>query len=101
MFTLRLPLAGILFTLALAAHTHAENWPQWRGAKLDGVSHEKDLPVKWSKTEGIAWRLELPGAAGATPVVWGDKIFLTSVDGNNLIRFGLTSRLVNNGRAGC
>lgn len=74
-----------LLTLALASLAHAENWPQWRGAKLDGVSHEKDLPVKWSKTEGIAWRLEMPGAAGATPVVWEDKIFLTSTDGDKLI----------------
>lgn len=78
-------LAGSLLTVVLASLAHAENWPQWRGAKLDGVSHEKDLPVKWSKTEGIAWRLEMPGAAGATPVVWGDKIFLTSTDGDKLI----------------
>lgn len=85
MLTLRLPVTGVLVTLALTSLVQAENWPQWRGAKLDGVSHEKDLPVKWSKTEGIAWRLELPGAAGATPVVWGDKIFLTSVDGDKLI----------------
>ncbi|MCE9528959.1 MAG: PQQ-binding-like beta-propeller repeat protein [Planctomycetales bacterium] len=77
--------AGSLLTLILASLAHAENWPQWRGAKLDGVSQEKDLPVKWSKTEGIAWRLEMPGAAGATPVIWGDQIFLTSVDGDNLL----------------
>ncbi|MGI8981741.1 MAG: PQQ-binding-like beta-propeller repeat protein [Pirellulaceae bacterium] len=81
----RISLAGVLLSLALASKAQAENWPQWRGAKLDGVSHEKDLPVKWSKTEGMAWRLELPGAAGATPVVWGDKIFLTSVDSDKLV----------------
>ena len=57
----------------------AENWPQWRGAKLDGISGEKHLPVKWSKTENVAWRLALPGPAGATPAVWGERIFLTSV----------------------
>jgi outer membrane protein assembly factor BamB len=62
-----------------------EDWPQWRGAKLDGISSEKDLPTKWSKTENVLWRLPLPGQAGATPVVAGDKIFLTSVDGENLI----------------
>jgi outer membrane protein assembly factor BamB len=63
----------------------AENWPQWRGAKLDGISHEKGLPTKWSKTEGIVWRLPLPGPAGATPVVWDDRIYLTSADGADLI----------------
>lgn len=76
---------GIIAALVLPSFATAENWPQWRGAKLDGVSQEKDLPVKWSKTEGIAWRLELPGAAGATPAVWGDKIFLTSADSTQLI----------------
>jgi outer membrane protein assembly factor BamB len=61
------------------ALARAENWPQWRGAKLDGISGEKGLPVTWSKTENVAWRLPLPGAAGATPAVWGERIFLTSV----------------------
>src|SRR5687768_11484900 len=35
----------------------AENWPQWRGAKLDGISHEKDIPTKWSSSENVAWKL--------------------------------------------
>jgi outer membrane protein assembly factor BamB len=76
-------LAALL--LSLAAPAGAENWPQWRGAKFDGVSHEKNLPVKWSQTENIAWRLPLPGQAGSTPVVWNDRIFLTSADGADLI----------------
>jgi outer membrane protein assembly factor BamB len=56
----------------------AENWPQWRGPNGDGTSGERGLPVKWSRTEGIAWRLELPGPAGSTPAVWEDRIFVTS-----------------------
>lgn len=64
---------------------HAENWPQWRGSRLDGISSEKNLPTKWSQTEGIAWRLPLPGSAGATPVVWGDQVFVTSRDDQKLI----------------
>jgi outer membrane protein assembly factor BamB len=58
----------------------AENWPQWRGPKNNGLSKETNTPTKWSKTENVAWRLPLPGPAGATPVVWGERIFLTSVD---------------------
>ena len=77
-------LAGVVFVAGLPA-TRAENWPQWRGARLDGVSGETGLPVKWSKTENIAWRLPLPGPAGASPVVWEDRIFLTSLDGANLV----------------
>lgn len=74
-------LAGML----PAAISYGENWPQWRGAKLDGVSHETDLPTRWSATEGVLWKLPLPGAAGATPVVWGDRIFLTSAKDKDLV----------------
>ena len=60
--------------------TRAENWPQWRGPKNNGISNETNTPTKWSKTENVAWRLPMPGPAGATPAVWGERIFLTSVD---------------------
>lgn len=63
----------------------AENWPQWRGSQLDGVSHETGLPTQWSQTENVAWRLPLPGPAGATPVVWDNRIFVTSVSGSDLL----------------
>lgn len=66
------------------AEARAENWPQWRGPEHNGLSSETDLPVKWSKTENVAWRLPLPGPAGATPVVWEDRIFLTTVEGDEL-----------------
>ncbi len=62
-----------------------ENWPQWRGPGNNGISSETGLPTKWSATENIAWRLPLPGPAGSTPIVWEKKIFLTSVDGNDLV----------------
>ncbi len=55
-----------------------ENWPQWRGPRLDGTSLETNLPTQWSRERGVRWRLELPGRAASTPVVWGDRIFLTS-----------------------
>jgi outer membrane protein assembly factor BamB len=68
---------GGLTSLSLR-EASAENWPQWRGPQNDGISPETGLPVQWNKTENVAWRLPLPGPAGATPVVWGDQIFLTS-----------------------
>src|SRR5947209_5441767 len=73
-----------LSLLALSAAVYADNWPQWRGPNGDGVSKEKNLPTKWSETENVAWKLPLPGMGGATPVVWGDKIFLTSEDGSSI-----------------
>jgi outer membrane protein assembly factor BamB len=76
---------AICCCLIPASSLQAENWPQWRGARLDGISGEKKLPTVWSKTENIAWRLALPGPAGATPVVWDDRIFLTTVDGSDLL----------------
>lgn len=67
-----------LACILAANRAFAENWPQWRGTENDGISHETDLPTKWSKTENVVWRFPLPGPAGATPVVWDDSIFLTS-----------------------
>jgi len=75
----------------LSAAARADNWPQWRGAKLDGISHETGLPLKWSKTENVRWRLPLPGPAGSTPAIWQDWIFLTSAEGENLVLLGVGS----------
>jgi outer membrane protein assembly factor BamB len=69
----------------LAGRAAADNWPQWRGPNGDGVSTETNLPTEWSATTNIAWKLPLPGMAGATPVVWGERIFLTSQDGDDLV----------------
>src|SRR5947207_2911677 len=72
-----------LLLLLAATAANGENWPQWRGPRLDGISTEKGVPTRWSKTENIVWRLPLPGPAGATPVVWEDRIYLTSTAGPN------------------
>ena len=58
----------------------AENWPQWRGPSLNGLSAEKNLPVKWSATENVSWKLQLPAWSGSTPIVWGDRVFLNVAD---------------------
>ncbi|PYT29428.1 MAG: hypothetical protein DMG57_11665 [Acidobacteria bacterium] len=58
----------------------AENWPQWRGPNLDGVSGEKNLPLRWNRTESIAWKLSLPAWSGSTPIIWGGRIFLNVAD---------------------
>ena len=68
-----------------AGGLYAENWPQWRGPRLNNISAEKNLPLTWSQDENVAWRLPLPGPAGSSPVVWGDRLFLTSVDGSKLL----------------
>ena len=74
-------LAVLLISLSVA---RAENWPQWRGPSLNGVSNEKNLPVKWSAEENVIWKVPMPGVSGATPIVWRDRIFLSVADGDNL-----------------
>ena len=68
--------ATFLIVCAALATLSAENWPQWRGPKLNGVSSEKGLPIAWSPTENIAWKLPMPSRSGATPIIWNDTIFL-------------------------
>ena len=63
----------------------ADNWPQWRGPTNDGISKETNIPSEWSDTKNIVWKLPMPGMGGSTPIVWGDRIFLTSEDGADLV----------------
>jgi outer membrane protein assembly factor BamB len=63
----------------------AENWPNWRGPGYDSVSQETGLPARWNGEENVAWKLPLPGMGGSTPIVWNDRIFLTSEDGRDLV----------------
>ena len=55
-----------------------ENWPNWRGPNRNGTSNATNLPTTWSETENIVWKVPLPSWSGGTPIIWGDKIFLTS-----------------------
>ncbi len=69
----------------LVSLVHAENWPQWRGPAFNGTSPETHLPVQWSATNGVAWSCPLPGPSAATPVVWGDHVFVSSTDKTNKV----------------
>ncbi len=60
--------------------SRAENWAHWRGPAFNGSTTETGLPESWSKTEGVAWVTPLPGYSGATPIVWGDSVFISSPD---------------------
>ena len=55
-----------------------ENWPQWRGPDLNGVSTATNLAETWNETESIVWKTPLPSWSGGTPIIWGDRIFITS-----------------------
>jgi outer membrane protein assembly factor BamB len=67
-------------TLTLAASTvlSAENWPQWRGPNSQGVSSEQQVPTEWGPAKNIAWKVELTGTGASSPIVWGDRVFVTA-----------------------
>jgi len=74
----------VVLWCAVVVVPSAENWPQWRGPLLNGISGEKNLPLRWSSTQNVTWKLALPAWSGSTPIVWGDRIFLNVADQNNL-----------------
>jgi outer membrane protein assembly factor BamB len=78
-------LAFVAILLTRPAPVKADDWPSWRGPDNNGVSKETRLPVTWSESKNIAWKLPLPGRGGATPVIWKERIFLTSGDGSDLV----------------
>lgn len=69
--------ALILSSLISLLSAQAANWPMWRGPNGDGTTSEAGLPEKWSQTENVVWKVELPDRGNSTPVVWGDKVFIT------------------------
>jgi outer membrane protein assembly factor BamB len=81
---MRTVVASAYAIISAFAVLEAENWPQWRGPSANGVSSETNLPVKWSATENITWRLPLPAWSGSTPIVWGDHIFLNVAENGKL-----------------
>ncbi len=66
--------------LVMSCEVQGADWPQWRGPFFNGSTDEKGLPEAWSRTDNIAWAADLPGAAASTPVVCGERVFLSGVD---------------------
>ena len=64
--------------LSLSNFLFAEEWPAWRGPRGDGISSEKNLPLKWNKTDNIRWKTSIPGKGHSSPIVINDRIFLST-----------------------
>lgn len=74
----------VMFALVFAcASTSAADWPQWRGATGNGVSDDVNLPTRWTTTEGIHWKVDLPGRGLSSPIVVGGRVYLTACTGTN------------------
>jgi outer membrane protein assembly factor BamB len=85
---------AIALLVCLASAANAQNWPSFRGANASGVAEGKPTPTTWNveKGENILWKTPIPGLAHASPVVWGDKLFITSAISSNpkpFLRVGL------------
>ena len=74
---LRLSPTGLLLAGALAGTLSAADWPSWRGPRQDNSSPETRFPERWSKTEHVRWRTELPEAGNSSPIVSGNTVFVT------------------------
>ena len=70
-----------------------EDWPQWRGSSGNGVSAETNLPTTWSVDSNLVWKVKLAGLGGSSPIVAGDRVFVTSQIGIATVRAGTHPQL--------
>src|SRR6266849_2034970 len=66
------------FFALLSLTAFAADWPQWRGPAATGVAEGAHPPATWSATRNIVWKIEVPGRGHSQPIVWGDRVFLTT-----------------------
>ena len=71
-------LVVLLIVVLSAGWAHAENWPRFRGPTGEGLSAETGLPLEWGPSSNVRWRTPIPGIGWSSPVVWVDRIFVTS-----------------------
>jgi outer membrane protein assembly factor BamB len=70
--------AAIAVVLVIASSARADNWPRFRGPTGQGMSAEQSVPLEWSSTKNLAWKTEIPGQGWSSPIVWGDRVFVTT-----------------------
>ena len=78
--SLSLSLAFVATLARTAPAAEGNNWPQWRGPTFDGSSQATGLPDKLDATANVAWTAAMPGPSAGTPIIWGDRVFVSSLD---------------------
>src|ERR1044072_5174092 len=68
---------SVLLLCGIVQGQSSDNWAQWRGPFFNGMARG-DAPTTWSDTTNIKWKAQIPGRGFSTPIIWGDKIFLTT-----------------------
>lgn len=74
------PRFAMVFACCVTFTACASDWPHWRGPFFNGSSAETNLPTQWSSTDKIAWTVDMPGPSAATPIVWENRVFVSSTD---------------------
>ena len=69
----------MLSSFAGQAATSTAHWPQFRGSGALGVADNPDLPDRWGTNQNVAWKIEVPGRGWSAPIVWGERVFVTTV----------------------
>lgn len=72
--------AALALTALVLGTARAQDWTNWRGPDYNGSTTAKDLPVKFSPTDGVKWSVPLPGPSAATPIVVGGNVYISSTD---------------------
>jgi hypothetical protein len=103
-FFRRLTIASLFTAAAIAAEPNAAGqvpaganryWPQWRGPDATGVSRTATPPIEWSETTNVRWKVPIAGRGSASPVVWGDHVFvLTAISATGATRAGVNHKYV-------
>ncbi|MFT5109223.1 MAG: outer membrane protein assembly factor BamB, partial [Pseudoalteromonas tetraodonis] len=82
-------LSILLFSFSILAVGHGQsivdNWHQWRGPENNGVSRTAKPPIEWGENQNVAWKVKIEGRGTSSPVVWGDRVFVTTAINTGLI----------------
>lgn len=97
MFFCKQPIAAIALLAMFTQAANAENWPMWRGPRQDGVAINETPPLSWSATEGVRWKVPLPGQGTSSPIVWDGQVFLTATSRRDHLELHVLSYSLTSG----
>ena len=76
----------LLFVLTAYQTSNAGNWPNWRGPNGNGIATQETAPLRWSQEENVLWKTPLPSPGNSSPIVWEDRVFITSAEDDGRLR---------------
>ncbi len=89
---------ALLFSSVSFANENQQNWPHWRGPQVNGYAPNSTPPIEWSENKNIKWKIELPGEGSATPIIWGNKMFVVAAKKTDRQAESINTASSGNGR---